>query len=159
MTPMRVLVLYESRRGFTLTVARAIRDELRARGAAASAEPLGGVDAGSLAAADAVLVGSWVTGKILVGVGPPPDALRAIAALPALDGRPAAVFCTFDVSPRGTLATLASRLIGRGARVEVGGAFRNGPLTRTRAKSLARVPAFVEDVLDSFDRLAAPVEG
>ncbi|HEX6843812.1 MAG TPA: hypothetical protein VF235_01740 [Actinomycetota bacterium] len=155
---MRILVLYESRRGFTLTVARAIRDELRARGLTASAAPLGGVDAGTLAACDALIVGTWVAGKILVGVGPPREALAALAALPALGGRPAAVFCTYDAAPRGTLAILAARLVGRGARVEVGGAFRNGPLARTRRRSLATVPAFVDEVHANLERLAATVE-
>jgi menaquinone-dependent protoporphyrinogen IX oxidase len=36
---MRVLILYESRRGFTLTVARAIRDEVQLRGLLAETPP------------------------------------------------------------------------------------------------------------------------
>jgi hypothetical protein len=150
---MRVLILYESRRGFTLTVARAIRDELRSRDVSASAVPIGSLDAGSLAAADALIVGTWVAGKIVVGVGPAGGAIRGIAALPPLHGRPAVVFCTFDVAPRGTLSTLATKLVGKGAKVEVGDAFRNGPLPGTRRKSLARVPAFVDEALASLTRL------
>jgi hypothetical protein len=130
---MRILVLYESRRGFTLTVARAIRDELRSQGLPASTAPLGGVDAGTLAAADALIVGTWVAGKIVVGVGPPRDALAGITALPPLEGRPAAVFCTYDVAPRGTLETLAARLTAprygarlRGGRPREPGAPRRG---------------------------------
>jgi len=150
---MRVLVLYESRRGFTLTVARRIRDELRDRGYETTAAPIRGVDAGTLAAAGAFVVGTWVAGKIVAGVGPARQCLEGIEALPPLDGRPAAVFCTYDVSPRGTLATLASRLSGRGARVEIGGRFRNGPFPGARARSLAKVPAFVDRALESFERL------
>jgi flavodoxin len=153
---MRVLVLYESRRGFTLTVARAIRDDLRSRGLEASTAAMGTVDAGTLAAADALCVGTWTAGKIVAGVGPPREALDAIQALPPLGGRPAAVFCTFDFWPRGTLTTLASRLIGRGATVEVGGEFRNGPLARIRRKSLTKVPAFVEEAVGAFARAASP---
>ena len=67
---MRILVLYESGRGFTLTVARAIRDEIRARGHEATTAPLRAVDVGTVAAADALIVGSWVTGKVVFGVGP-----------------------------------------------------------------------------------------
>lgn len=155
-TAMRVLVLYESRRGFTLTVARAIRDELRARDVDASCAPLGGIDAGTVAAADAFVVGTWVAGKIVVGVGPAPDGLSGIAALPPLGGRPAVVFCTYDVAPRGTLNTLASRLIGRGARVEMGDAFRNGPVPGIRRRSLAKVPAFVDEAIPILRRPAAP---
>ena len=153
---MRVLVLYETRRGFTLTVARAIRDDVRARGLDATTAALGTVDEGTLAAADAFVVGSWTAGKILAGVGPPRQALEGIEALPRLGRRPAAVFCTFGVAPRGTLTTLASRLIGRGAVVDVGGAFRNGPLARMREKSLTKVPAFVDEALAAFDRAASP---
>jgi len=153
--PMRVLVLYETRKGFTLTVARAIRDDLRARGHQASASAIQTVDEGTLAAADALIVGSWTAGKIIVGVGPANGALDGIEALPRLGGRPAAVFCTFDVAPRGTVTTLASRLIGRGAVVEIGGEFRNGFLARTTRKSLRKVPAFVDESLASFERVAA----
>lgn len=152
---MRVLVLYESRRGFTLTVARVIRDELRTRGIAASAAALRTVDVGTIAAADAFVVGSWTEGKIIIGVGPAEGALDGIESLPRLDGRPAAVFCTYDFAPRGTLTTLASRLIGRGALVEVGGRFRNGILARIRTKSLAKVPAFVDEALAAFARSSA----
>jgi len=156
---MRVVILYETRRGFTLTVARAIRDDLRGRGIDATAAPIRTVDEGTLAAADAFIVGSWTAGKIVAGVGPPVEALAAIEALPRLGNRPAAVFCTFDVAPRGTLTTLASRLVGRGAQVDVGGAFRNGPFARIRTKSLKKVPVFVDEVLAAFARAAAPAAG
>lgn len=140
---MRVLVLYETRRGFTLTVARAIRDEIRSRGPSATAAPIRGVDAGTVAAADAFVVGSWTQGLILAKVGPADGALEGIAALPPLGGRPAAVFCTCDVAPRGTLDILTSRLQRAGARVLVAHAFK-------RRKSLAQVPAYVDLVLAEF---------
>ena len=89
-----MLVLYESRRGFTLSVARAIRDELRMRGVDATASPLRGTDRGTLAAADALVVGSWVQGMILARVGPADGALAGIDALAPLAGRPTVVFCT-----------------------------------------------------------------
>ena len=41
---MRVLVLYESRRGFTMRVAEAIRDEVRRRGHAATCAAFDRVD-------------------------------------------------------------------------------------------------------------------
>jgi flavodoxin len=138
---VRVLILYETRRGFTLTVARAIRDEIRGRGHLATTAPIRGVDPGTLAAADALVVGSWTKGLLVVKVGPAEGAIEGIAALPDLDGLPAAVFCTCDVAPRGTLGILASRLRRRGARVLVEHAFR-------RRKSLRQVPAFVDLVLD-----------
>ena len=142
---MRILILYESRRGFTLTVARAIRDEFRARGMTATTCALGTVDAGTLAAADALVVGSWVAGKIVVGVGPAEEAIRAIGALPDLDGRPVATFCTCDVAPKGTLATLEDLLLERGAMVVGGFAFR-------RRGSLRHVPAYVDAIVPALER-------
>lgn len=136
---MRVLVLYESRRGFTLTVARAIRDELRARGHAATTSSLHTVDAGTLAAADSLIVGSWVAGKIVIGVGPAKEAIAGIRALPDLAGRRVATFCTCDVAPKGTLATMEELLADRGATVVGGFAFRRRP-------SLRHVPAYVDAV-------------
>lgn len=140
---MRVLILYESRRGFTLTVARAIRDELEARGAPASTAPLRTVDVGTFAASDALIVGTWVKGAIIVRVGPAAGVHEAVAALPPLEGRPTAVFCTCDVAPRGTLRTLAGWLDREGATILVGQAFR-------RKKSLRDVPAFVDRTLEAF---------
>jgi len=146
---MDVLVLYESRRGYTLTVARAIRDELRSRGHTAAAAALRGCDEGTFAAADAVIVGTWTAGKIVAGVGPPPEAFEGVAAMPPLAGRPGAVFCTYDVAPKRTLETLADALVERGARVAVGERFRGG-LGRTKRASLAKVPGFVDAALADF---------
>ena len=147
---MRVLLLYETRRGFTLTVARAIRDAIRERGHDATAAPIQAVDVGTVAAADALVVGSWTRGWILAKVGPAEGALRGIAELPSIAGRPAAVFCTCDVAPRGTLDVLTGRLQRKGARVLVAHAFK-------RRKSLAQVPPYADLVLGEFtSALAAP---
>lgn len=145
---MRIQVLYESRRGFTLTVARAIRDELRSRGHAASTAPLATVDAGILTAADALVVGSWVAGKILFGVGPAKEAVAAIDALPDLAGRPVATFCTCDVAPKGTIGDLEDRLRARGATVVGGFAFR-------RRGSLRHVPGYVDAIEPLLEREVA----
>jgi len=142
---MRVLILYETRRGFTLTVARAIRDAFLSRGVAASTAPLRDVDAGTIAAADALIVGTWVKGAIVAGVGPAAGVEDAVAGLPLLEGRPTGVFCTCDVAPRRTLRTLASWLSLREANVLVGQVFR-------RKKSLRRVPAFVDEAMAAFAR-------
>ena len=145
---MHVLILYETRRGFTLTVARAIRDELRARGHLATTAPIRSVDVGTVASADAFVVGSWTQGLVVAKVGPATGALEGIDALPQLDGRPAAVFCTCDVAARGTLDVLTARLARKRARVLVAYAF-------TRKKSLTQVPAYVDLVLGEIGTVAA----
>ena len=138
---MRVLVLYESRRGFTLTVARALRDAIRAQGVDATAAPLRGVDAGTLAAADALVVGTWVSGLIVLGVRPAPGTREGVGALPDLDGMPTVVFCTCAASPRGALWTLTDWLEARGADVRGRAVFR-------RAKSLASAPEVAVSILE-----------
>jgi hypothetical protein len=146
---MRVLLLYESRRGFTMTVARAIRDDLRARGVLATTAPLRTVDAGTLAAADALMVGTWVQGFVIAGVGPADGALEGIARLPQLGGRPTVVFCTCEVAPRATLHVLSSRLAAKGANVVATATFK-------RKKSLRKVAAFVDTVLPELEGAPAP---
>ena len=140
---MRVLILYESRRGFTLTVARAVRDGLRALGVEATAAPLRGVDVGTLAAADALVVGTWVNGLIVAGVGPAAGTQEGVADLPELHGLPTVVFCTCEVAPRGTLDQLSGWLEARGADVRGRAVFR-------RKKSLATAPDVAEGILSVF---------
>jgi hypothetical protein len=140
---MRVLVLYESRRGHTLTAARALRDELRRLGLEATAAPLRGTDPGTIAAADAFVVGTWVQGLLLVGVGPAAGTEEGVRALPALGGKPAIVFCTCGLAPRGTLDTLASWLTERGADVR-------GRIVFRRGKSLAGAPEAAAAIFEAF---------
>jgi hypothetical protein len=145
---VRVLILYESRRGFTLTVARAMRDTLRERGVDATTAPLRTVDAGTLAAADALVVGTWVSGLILFGVGPAPGTWEGVDALPDLHGRPTIVYCTCEVSPRRTLDTLSGWLERRGAHVIGRAVFR-------RKKSLRTVATAVDGILGVLQQPAS----
>ena len=140
---MRVLILYETRRGFTLTVARALRDEVRALGLEATAAPLRGVDDGTVAAADAFVVGTWVKGMVVVGVGPATGTLEGVRELPDLLGKPAIVFCTCEVSPRGTLDALGEWVEDRGAEVL-------GRIVFRRKKSLVNAPEAAAAIADAF---------
>src|SRR2546426_6550412 len=99
---MRVLILYETRRGFTLTVARAIRDELQRRGILATTAPLRSVDEGTVVAADALIVGTWVKGAIVAGGGPAVGGPEGIARLPSLEGGAAGGFFARGAAPRDT---------------------------------------------------------
>ena len=109
---MKVLVAYESRSGRTRRAAEAVAAAVRARGSDATLKALAETTAEDIEQADAVAVGSWVEGFIVVKVGPAKAALEAIGRLPAMGGKPAAVFCTYAANPRATLATLRrSRLL------------------------------------------------
>lgn len=140
---MRVLILYESRRGFTLTVARVLRDELRTRGFDATAAPLSGVDAGTIAAANALVVGTWVTGLVVAKVGPAHGTREGVEALPDLAGRPTIVYCTCEFSPRSTLDALSAWLEDRGADVR-------GRIVFRRKKSLSKAGDAAEAIAAAF---------
>ena len=87
------------------------------------------------------MVGTWVSGLILLGVGPAPGTREGVGALPDLGGMPTVVFCTCDVSPRGTLSTLSDWLEARGADVRGRAVFR-------RKKSLATAPDVAANILE-----------
>jgi type IV secretory pathway TrbD component len=144
---MRVLILYETRRGFTLTVARALRDEIRLLGTEATTAPLRTVDAGTLAAADSLVVGTWVKGLVIAGVGPAHGTREAIDALPELEGRPTVVYCTCEIAPRGTLDALSEWLDGKGADVRGRAVFK-------RHKSLATAPAVAAGIIEALQPTA-----
>ena len=114
---MQVLVAYESRGGRTRRAAEAVADAVRARGSDATLKALSEVTPQDIEHADAVAVGSWVQGFIVVKVGPAKAALDAVGRLPAMGGKPAAVFCTYAASPRATLAILRRSLEAKGAKV------------------------------------------
>lgn len=140
---MRVLILYESRRGFTLTVARALRDELRKLGHEATTSPLRSVDPGTLAATDTLIVGTWVKGLLLVGVGPANGTREAVAALPDLQGRPTVVFCTCEFKAMSTLDRLSDWLEMRGADVRGRAVFK-------RKKSLRNVAGVAAGIVEAL---------
>ena len=114
---MEVLVAYESRGGRTRRAAEAVAQAVRERGSNATLKALSETTAQDIESHDAVAVGAWVEGFIVVKVGPAKAALEAIGRLPAMGGKPAAVFCTYAANPRTTLATLRRSLEAKGASV------------------------------------------
>ena len=114
---MKVLVAYESRGGRTRRAAEAAAAAIRVRGSDVTLKALSETTAEDTEHADAVAIGSWVEGFIVVKVGPAKAALKAIERLPAMGGKPAAVFCTYAANPRATLATLRRSLEAKGAKV------------------------------------------
>ncbi|MDA8072673.1 MAG: hypothetical protein M0Z82_13995 [Actinomycetota bacterium] len=114
---MEVLVAYESRGGRTRRAAEAVATAVRERGSNATLKALSETTAQDIERSDAVAVGSWVEGFIVVNVGPAKAALRAVGQLPDMGGKPTAVFCTYAVNPRTALATLRRSLEAKGATV------------------------------------------
>ena len=122
----RALVCYASEGGRTAQVARTVGEELTDKGLSVRVLPIERVGPAELAAADLLVVGSWVKGLVVAKVGPPPAVRAWLDELPRLGGMPVAVFCTFGVDPRSTLADMAAALERRGARVVATSALRRG---------------------------------
>ena len=88
----------------------------------ATFKPLKETTAEDIERSDAIAVGTWVEGFLVLRVGPAKGWLKGIGRLPALTGKPAAMFGTFGLNPRGTLATLGSVvMVGLLLSVTLGG--------------------------------------
>jgi hypothetical protein len=69
------------------------------------------------------VVGGWVEGFVVTGVRPAKAMRTWLAGLPRLGGKPAAVFCTFAVAPKGTLPAMRQAVEAQGAVVVAQAAF------------------------------------
>ena len=113
----RVLVCYESEGGKTRAAAETIAGECFASGLDVAISPIDQVGARELAAADVLVIGTWVEGFVVAGVRPA-RAMRAwLAGLPNLAGRRVALFCTYGVNPRGALDEMAAAVSAKGGVV------------------------------------------
>jgi flavodoxin len=121
--PRRVIVCYASVGGRTARAAQEIADGYAARGLVARVLPISKVGAKELASADVVVVGSWVEGFVVGGVGPAKSMRAWLGQLPRLGGKSVAIYCTFGVSPKNTLRSMRHALEERGAVVVAQAAF------------------------------------
>ena len=103
--------------------------------------PIDQVGIAELASADALVVGTWVEGLVVAAVRPARAMRRWLADLPPLAGRPAAVFCTYGVSPRAAGDEIRDALEQRGAVVVAQTSFAarelGGPAADTGPDALA----------------------
>ncbi len=141
---MKVLVAYESRGGTTKKAAEAIGAAVSVEGNDVTVKPIRDVSDNEVTAADVIFAGSWVKGFIVVGVGATPHALKAIASWPSLAGKRAASFCTYHVSPKGTLGQIDAALKSRGAAVVGERSFHHN-------EPEAGAAVFARDVLATVD--------
>ena len=119
----RVLVCYASVGGKTARAAQDIADGFSSRGLVATVLPIAKVGARELASADFVVIGTWVEGFIVAGVGPAKSMRTWLGRLPRLGAKPVALFCTFGVSPKDTLRSMRAAVEATGARVVAHAAF------------------------------------
>jgi glutamate synthase (NADPH) small chain len=134
--PRRVLVGYQSRGGRTAHAAALIADALRETGAVVRAVPLTQIGVDELMETDLLVLGTWVEGFVVAGVGPARAARDWLASLPRLAGLRTASFSTYSVSPKGTLAAMRRELEQRGMTVLAEHAF--GPRARDIAPAITK---------------------
>jgi hypothetical protein len=106
-------------------------DELFTRGIRCTTFPASGVDPQAVAAADLLVVGTWTDG--LFAVGQRPGGKKRLETVLArlsgpdgdqLAGKKCAVYCTYAVTPGGTLRKLEAMVAGAGGDVVAGLAMR-----------------------------------
>lgn len=114
---MRIAIVYDSSTGKTKAAAEQMGEAARAAGHECTVESIEGADPAQVTKADAVCVGSWTKGLFVIGQGPTPATMSFIDRLGSLDGKPAAVFTTYDIAIGKTLRKMAAPLEARGAVV------------------------------------------
>ncbi|MEP7059438.1 MAG: hypothetical protein ABI828_01790 [Actinomycetota bacterium] len=137
---MKVLVAYDSHKGTTRAVAERIGLVAQGTTPDVTVSHVRALAPADAAAADVLFLGAWTHGLFIVGVGPSDGAVDWARHMPQLPGTLGAVFCTYDVNPRGTLPALASLLRDKGVDVLGGHASK-------RRNRLAGVEEFAREVM------------
>lgn len=114
---MEIAIVYDSSTGKTKAAAEQMGEVARAAGHECSVESIHDADPALVATADAVCVGSWTKGLFVIRQSPTQATIDFIERLGSLDGKPAAVFATYDIAVGKTLKKMAAPLEARGAKV------------------------------------------
>jgi len=114
---VRMAIVYDSSTGKTKAAAEQMGEAARAAGHECSVESIHDADPAQVTTADAVCVGSWTKGLFVIRQHPTPATIDFIERLGPLDGKPAAVFTTYDLAIGKTLEKMATPLAARGAKV------------------------------------------
>jgi hypothetical protein len=142
---MKAAVLIESLTGNTWKAGELVAADLQQEGwSITGLSAVRSPDHASIQAADIVLIGTWVHGLFVVGQAP--WGLGSISQLPAMQGKQAAVFCTFALNPAKTLDKMTAAVTGLGADV-IGG------LALNRSKLEAHAEEFAARLVDNVPAL------
>ena len=123
---MEIAVVYASRSGNTRRAAELIAAAFEERGHGVSVHSVDALDFKALAAADLVVLGTWVAGHFVVGQKPG-DA-RRLARVPKLTGKRVGIFMTYAINPGSALSKLEKLLAAQGADVVGGYAWKRTSL-------------------------------
>ena len=114
---MKVAIVYDSSTGKTKAAAEQMGETARAAGHECTVRSIQDADPADVTAADAVCVGSWTKGLFVIRQHPTEATMSFMERLGPLDGKPAAVFTTYNLAIGKTLKKMAAPLEARGARV------------------------------------------
>ncbi len=140
---MKAIVIYESLTGNTRKAGEAIAAELTRSGVETVACSIREIDLPQLSAADLVVVGSWVDGLFLVGQKP--AGVRRLINLPVIDGKRAAVYCTYALHAGKTLETLSGIVERRGGDVIGGMAIKRKEIQAGAVEFVDRLVGVLEE--------------
>lgn len=139
---MKAAILTESLTGHTAKAGELLAGHLQQAGwSITGVDRVRRPDFAAVQDADIVIVGTWVHGLFVVGQAP--WGLGAIAQLPAMVGKQAAVFCTFALNPGTTLDKLTGAVSWLGADVVGGLALHRAKLEAHTEEFAARLVANV----------------
>ncbi len=113
---MRFAIVYDSRTGTTKATAEKMAELVISKGHECDLAPVQAADPVAVSAADAVCVGSWTEGLFFILQHATKATMELLGAL-SLEGKPAAVFCTYKTSAGKMLPKMAAAMTARGAKV------------------------------------------
>jgi menaquinone-dependent protoporphyrinogen IX oxidase len=113
---MRFAIVYDSRTGTTKSAAEKMTELVISKGHECDLVPVQAADSAAVSAADAVCIGSWTEGLFFILQHATKATTEFVSTL-SLDGKPAAVFCTYKTSAGKMLPKMAAAMTARGANV------------------------------------------
>lgn len=124
---MNVAIVFDSKTGTTRAAAQEMAAIATAAGHDCTIRSVQDADPAAVSGADAICVGSWCKGLFFIGQHATEATTAFIDDLDGVDGKPAAVFCTYRTAVGQMLAKMSAQLRSRGA--DVTGEFRSrGPV-------------------------------
>ena len=113
---MKVAIIYDTHTGITGAAAEKMADVVRAAGHECTAVSAWNADPATVNRADAVVVGAWTKGWLVIRQHPSEGALQLLEKL-SLNGKPVAVFATYKLAVGSTVTQLARAVEHSGGRV------------------------------------------
>ncbi len=113
---MKLAIVYETNTDTTRVAAERMAEVVRVAGHECTVESIADADPKRASRAEAVVLGGWTTGYHVIKQRPSPGIVAFIEQM-SLNGRPVAVFATYQVAIGSTLRQLATTAESAGGKV------------------------------------------